>query len=118
MKISKKRLKKIIKEELLCEEDRLGLTPDNGAIGLEEDGAMDTLSPALEGKIVGKGYGETLIKKLQDVDKSLGLFDLESLNQFPEVQSELIELALSLSEKLKYLKDSTRTFRERRTGGL
>lgn len=110
MNITKRQLKRIIKEELQKEEDKLGLTPDNGAVGLEEK-VLDTTSPALEEKIVGKSYGKVLIDKLKDIDKSLSLFDISSLQQFPEVQSELFEKALEISEKLKYLKDSTRSFR-------
>ena len=93
------------------EEDRLGLTPDNGAIGLEEK-VLDTMSPALEEKLVGKGVAKGLIQDLEDLNRTLGLFDAGSLQSFPEVHKELVQLASEVSTKLKYIKDSTRQFRE------
>lgn len=105
-------LKKIIFEELQKEEN-LGLTPDNGHLGLE--GVVDETSPALEEKLVGKGIAKNLIQDLEDLDRKLGLFDASSLQKFPDLQGELIQLAADVSDKLRYIKDSTRQFRENKS---
>ena len=82
MKISKKQLKQIIKEALQTE------------------------------KLIGKGIAKGLIQDLEDLNRTLGLFDAASLQKFPDVHKELVQLANDVSDKLKYIKDSTRQFRE------
>ena len=82
MKINKKQLKQIIKEELQTE------------------------------KLIGKGIAKGLIQDLEDLNRTLGLFDAASLQKFPDVHKELVQLANDVSDKLKYIKDSTRQFRE------
>tara|TARA_B100000131_G_scaffold81580_1_gene78460 strand:- start:2366 stop:2962 length:597 start_codon:yes stop_codon:yes gene_type:complete len=82
MKITRKQLENLIREELQTE------------------------------KLVGKGIAKGLIQDLEGLDRTLGLFDIQSLEKFPEVKKELMQLALAVSDKLKYMKDSTRQFRE------
>lgn len=82
MKISRKQLENLIREELQTE------------------------------KLVGKGIAKNLIEDLEDLNRTLGLFDATSLQKFPEVHKELVQLASDVSEKLRYIKDSTRQFRE------
>jgi len=82
MKISRKQLENLIREELQTE------------------------------KLVGKGIAKNLIEDLEDLNRTLGLFDATSLQKFPEVHKELVQLASDVSDKLRYLKDSSRTFRE------
>lgn len=113
MKITRKKLKYLIREALTetNEDENLGLTPDNGAIGgLEE--VIDETEPALEEKLVGKGIAKGLIQDLEELDRTLGLFDIQSLERFPDVKNELMQLAIAVSDKLKYMKDDTRAFRE------
>tara|TARA_Y100001973_G_C5202732_1_gene339041 strand:+ start:484 stop:1356 length:873 start_codon:yes stop_codon:yes gene_type:complete len=82
MKITRKQLENLIREELQTE------------------------------KLVGKGIAKGLIQDLEELDRTLGLFDVQSLERFPDVKKELMQLALAVSDKLKYIKDSTRQFRE------
>ena len=63
-------------------------------------------------KLVGKGVAKGLIQDLEDLKRTLGLFDAASLQKFPDVHKELIQLANDVSDKLKYIKDSARQFRE------
>ena len=89
--MNKSALKKIILEELIKE---------------------SYYTPVQEGRLVGKGVAKGLIQDLEDLDRTLGLFDIQSLERFPDVKGELMQLALAVSDKLKYMKDHTRTFRE------
>lgn len=82
MKISRKQLENLIREELQTE------------------------------KLVGKGIAKGLIQDLEELNRTLGLFDATSLQKFPDVHQELIQLAGDVSNKLRYIKDSKRQFRE------
>ena len=88
MKITRKQLENLIREELQTE------------------------------KLVGKGIAKGLIQDLEELNRTLGLFDATSLRKFPDVHQELIQLAGDVSNKLRYIKDSKRQFREAQWGNF